>query len=335
MSIETNQTREISRSGDDSSSVEDTLRPERILIVDDELVSRRALEGILGRANFHCVCAASPAEARMLLLNEAFYLVLCDVNMPGESGFDLVQHILESFPHTAAVMISAEDDTSLASRALELGAFGYILKPFGPSQLLISVENALRRRTLEIENRQHRQSLERVVERRTEELSAVVARLRRAEASLRRSQEETIQRLARAAEFRHDETGFHIKRISQYCALLAERFGLSKRHCDLIRIASPMHDVGKLGIPDRILMKPGPLTESEYKIMRQHTEIGYRILAGSGAEVLDMAAIIALTHHERYDGRGYPRGLEGEDIPLEGRICAVADVFDALSSKRV
>ncbi len=155
------------------------------------------------------------------------------------------------------------------------------------------------------------------------------------QASLRRSREETIRRLSRAAEFRDDETGMHIERVSQFCELIGTRLGLDPKRCEQLRIASPMHDVGKIGIPDAVLLKPGPLDDEERAEMERHSEIGYRILAGSGAELLDLAATIALTHHERFDGDGYPRGLEGEEIPLEGRIAAVADVFDALTNDRV
>ncbi|MEA2623885.1 MAG: cyclic di-GMP phosphodiesterase [Chloroflexota bacterium] len=158
---------------------------------------------------------------------------------------------------------------------------------------------------------------------------------REARQSLRRSHEETIRRLSRAAEFRDDDTGTHIERVSRYCALIAMRLGLDPEHSEQLRIASPMHDVGKIGVVDAILRKPGPLDTAERAAMQRHAEIGHSILAGSGAELLERAATIAWTHHERYDGRGYPRGLAGERIPLDGRIVAVADVFDALTTDRV
>jgi PAS domain S-box-containing protein len=156
-----------------------------------------------------------------------------------------------------------------------------------------------------------------------------------AQTSLRRSREETIRRLSRAAEFRDDETGAHIERVSHSCELIASRLKLDPKRCEQLRIASPMHDVGKIGIPDAILLKPGPLNADERTEIERHPEIGYRILAGSGAALLDLAATIALTHHEHFDGSGYPRGLEQGEIPLEGRIVAVADVFDALTNHRI
>jgi PAS domain S-box-containing protein len=153
--------------------------------------------------------------------------------------------------------------------------------------------------------------------------------------SLRRSREETIRRLARAAEFRDDETGAHIERVGRYCELIARRLGLDSDRCERLRIASPMHDVGKIGVPDAVLLKPGPLNADERAEMERHATIGYQILSGSGAELLDLAAIVAWTHHERFDGGGYPCGLAGDEIPLEGRIAAVADVFDALTNHRI
>jgi putative two-component system response regulator len=232
-------------------------------------------------------------------------------------------------------MVSGNDDPVLAERALELGAFGYVVKPFRTSELAIAVTNALRRRRLEIENREHRERLEQIVLDRTSALRQAVTRLESKEEELQRSREETIHRLARAAEFRDLETGRHIERVSRYCALIATRLGLEDERVELLRLAAPLHDIGKIGIPDRILLKPGSLTPDERRVIETHSEIGYHMLAESGQELLELAATIAWTHHERIDGEGYPRRLSGEEIPLVGRIVAVADVFDALTSDRV
>ncbi len=187
---------------------------------------------------------------------------------------------------------------------------------------------------LEVEQAQ-REVLERLVEERTSALRGAVERLQAAEAVIRRSREELIARLVTAAEFRDDETAQHIQRMSAYCELIARKKGLPADRCELLRVASLMHDIGKIGIPDGILLKPGKLEPWEYDVMKRHAEIGFRILSGSDAELLVTAAAIAHTHHERPDGRGYPRGLSGDAIPVEGRIVAVADVFDALTSRRV
>jgi putative two-component system response regulator len=308
---------------------------ERILIVDDEEQIRTLLARLLGAHGYQCITAESAAVGRRLLEEAPVALVLSDVNMPGESGLDFTREVLATHPDTAVVMVTGMDDRRYAEAAIEVGAYGYVLKPFKPNELIINVGNALRRRSLEIENRSNREQLEQTVLERTSALRDTIARLESSESELRRLREETIRRLSWAAEFRNQETGEHIVRMSLYCTLLARLAGLDAESAEQIRIASPMHDVGKIGIPDRILLKPGRLTEEERRVMEAHTEMGHRILAGSNVELLDLAARMALTHHERIDGEGYPGRLVGDAIPIEGRICAVADVFDALTSDRV
>ncbi|MEW6543266.1 MAG: HD domain-containing phosphohydrolase [Nitrospirota bacterium] len=302
--------------------------------MDDEEAIRRMLGRLLERYGYACVTAADAQEARRCLAEQEFALILCDMNMPGESGLGLIRHVLREHPDTAAVMVTGLDDPQLANLALEIGAYGYIIKPFESNEVLINVANALRRRRLEIENRAHRERLEQTVLDRTAALRHAIERLEQTQRDLRLSREETIQRLAIAAEFRDDATAQHIRRMSHYCELLARKCGLDDATCELIRIASPMHDIGKIGTPDHILLKPDKITTNEFSIIRQHSEIGYRILAGSESELLRLAATIAWTHHEQFDGSGYPRGLAGEAIPLPGRIATIADVFDALTSPR-
>jgi putative two-component system response regulator len=306
-----------------------------ILIVDDEEPIRRVIGYLLSPHGYPVDFAADAREARKKLDSHPFALMLCDVNMPGESGMDLVRNILSERPETAAIMVTGLDSSVLANAAIEVGAFGYIVKPFESSEVLINVANALRRRKLELENRFHRENLEDIVRTRTVALQQALDWLERSEKELRLSREETIQRLAIAAEFRDSSTARHIHRMSHYCELLARRCGLSSDRCDLIRTASPMHDIGKIGTPDHVLLKPGKFTQEEFGVIAQHAEIGYRILSGSDAELLKVAAVIAYTHHERFDGTGYPRGLKGEAIPLEGRIASIADAFDALTTQRV
>lgn len=306
-----------------------------ILIVDDEEPIRRVIGYLLSPHGYPVDFAADAREARKKLDTHSFALMLCDVNMPGESGMDLVRNILSERPETAAIMVTGLDSSVLANAAIEVGAFGYIVKPFESSEVLINVANALRRRRLELENRFHRENLEDIVRTRTVALQQALDWLERSEKELRLSREETIQRLAIAAEFRDSSTARHIHRMSHYCELLARRCGLSSDRCDLIRTASPMHDIGKIGTPDHVLLKPGKFTQEEFGVIAQHAEIGYRILSGSDAELLKVAAVIAYTHHERFDGTGYPRGLKGEAIPIEGRIASIADAFDALTTQRV
>ena len=311
------------------------LESAKLLLVDDEEPVLRALERILGRKGYDCTLAEDVSSARQKLAEETFDLVLSDMNMPGESGLDLVKSIVAEHPDTATVMCTGLDDAELARNAIEIGAYGYIVKPFEANEILIAVMNALRRRDLEIENRHHQEHLEDMVKARTTELWSAISDLEQAQKEIRISREETIERLSIAAEFKDSETAAHIRRMSLYCAMLAERLGEDARRCEEIRLASAMHDVGKIGVPDHILSKPGPLDPEEWKIMKTHAAIGHRILSNSTSDLLNLAAVIALTHHERIDGTGYPRGLVEDEIPFEGRIAAVADVFDALTTNRV
>jgi putative two-component system response regulator len=295
---------------------------ERVLVVDDEEAVRQMIARMVtSGGEWECEAAADAAEARRLLARQGFSVVICDVNMPGESGTDLTRWIREHHPDVAVLMATGIDDPQLAQSVLELGAYGYLVKPFKRHEVQINVANALGRRRLELENRDHRALLEQRVEERTREL--------------RRSREETIRRLSLAIEFRSRETGEHVERIGSGAGLIARRMHLDPGHCELIRLAAPLHDVGKIGISDEILLKSEALTQAERTRMQAHSEIGYRLLTGSGSDLLETAATIAWTHHERWDGAGYPRHLEREAIPIEGRITAVMDVFDALTHDRV
>lgn len=310
-------------------------QPASILVVDDEAPVRRILSRALQRLGHECVEASDANEARAAIANRRFELVLSDVNMPGDSGIDLIKDLFQADPHLALMMVTGVDDPSLAEEALALGAYGYIIKPFEMNEIVIGVSNALRRRSLEIENARHRQHLEAMVKERTAGLWKAVQQLEQARDDLRSSQAETVHRLSLAAEFRDDETGAHIQRMSQYCGVLAQKVTGDAERAELLQVASVMHDVGKIGIPDSILLKPRKLTPDEYEAMKQHALVGHRILSGGSSELLQLAASIALTHHEKVDGTGYPHGLSGDDIPIEGRIAAIADVFDAVTTDRV
>jgi putative two-component system response regulator len=296
----------------------------RILVVDDDQQTRGVLGRVLEREGYDWVAAASSEEAFDLLKEGPVALMLSDVNMPGGSGLKLIEHARSVYPDTAAVMVTGVDDPETAKAALASGAYGYIIKPFTPNEVRIAVANALRRRELEVENRAHRETLEQIVKART-------AALERSAKQLSLTREETVRRLSRAVEYRDEETGLHTERMSRYCALLARRAGLDP---ESIRMASPLHDVGKVAVSDAVLLKPGKLTASERAEMERHTVVGYEILHGSNSSLLELGATIAWTHHEKFDGTGYPRGLSGEKIPLEGRIAAIADVFDALTTDR-
>jgi putative two-component system response regulator len=292
---------------DGTDSGETAAVKERILLVDDDPQVLTLLQRILAREGYRCTSASTAEDASVELDRAPFDLLLCDVELPGESGIDFVERALARDVHMAALMVSGLDDVAHAERALAIGAYGYVLKPFTANDVLIAVLGALRRRRHE----------------------------RGAEEELRESREETIRRLCIAVEARDPDTATHVDEMSESCGRIARTLGLPAERSSLIRTASAMHDVGKIGIPDQILLKPGPLTPDERVLMQRHSEIGYRILGGSRAELLQVAATIAWTHHERWDGEGYPRGLAGDEIPLEGRLAAVADVYDALTRDRV
>jgi len=300
----------------------------RILIVDDEQDLRIIFKRFLEVDGYSCTTVGTGEEAFEHLAKEMFSVVITDINMPGMSGIDLLREVRHRFPEVAVLVITAVDDRKVAVKALELGAFAYMIKPVSRNELAINVLNGLRHRFLEMEHRRQNERLEELVEQRTKGLME-------AKQELAVASEETVLRLAKAAEFRDDETAQHTLRMSHYCRLIAEKLGFEQERCELIRLASQLHDVGKIGIPDAILLKPGKLTSKEFSLMKEHALFGFRILSDSRAALLQIGAIIARSHHERYDGNGYPDGIRGEEIAIEARIAAVADVFDALTSKRV
>ncbi len=306
----------------------------RILATDDRPEVLRLVDRALGE-QYRCEFATSVAEAREKLAGECFDLALCDIQMPGESGLDLVEEIARTHPETAIVLVTGVDDPEIAERAFELGAHNYLVKPFWPGQLAITAATTLHHHQLELAHESRQVALLGSAEERTEALRhELIEAQRRAIEELRVSRRETIERLSRAIEMHDAETGRHVQRMAEVAAILGRKLGLKPERVDLLRVAAPMHDVGKVATPDEILRKEGCLSGEELEQMRRHTVIGHRILSGSESELLRMAASIALTHHERYDGEGYPQGLKADEIPIEGRIVAVADAFDAMLSDR-
>jgi len=291
-----------------------------ILVVDDVPLVRLSLRRILENEGYRCLEAKDGDDALHLLERNEVQLVLCDIHMPRMNGLEVVQTLQPRIPDLAIVMVSAVEETETAIDCIQRGAFGYVHKPFQPREILIQVNAALRRRMLEIEHRDRERVLARKVREQTQEI--------------RESREEVALRLISASEERDNETGAHVRRIGLFAAQLATLLGWSQEEVDAIQAAAPMHDIGKVGVPDAILQKPGPLTEAEWNIMRQHPNMGARILKGSKVGFIQMAARIAACHHERWDGEGYPRGLRGEAIPLEARITGLVDVYDALCHRR-
>jgi putative two-component system response regulator len=292
-----------------------------VLIVDDEPAVRDLLSRWLSDEGYACKTACEPAAAWAHLQTFPVDVATLDITIAGGSGLDLLDRIRQSLPDTAVIMLTAEGDTAQAIRALTSGAYGYLIKPVERQELLIQVRNAIERQRLVIENREYTHELERKVREQTR--------------TIRTAYEETIHRLVRASLYRDEETGAHIKRTGWYSELLATTIGWDGERVEQIRLAAPMHDIGKIAIPDSILCKRGKLTPDEFATMQTHAQIGATLLVGSQSPVLRMAHEIALSHHEHWDGSGYPSGLRGTEIPEAARIVAIVDVYDALTHDRV
>ena len=305
-----------------------------VLVVEDDDESRRLLVGILQSEGYQTIGAANASQARRRLTEHTFAAGLIDVRMPGESGIDLLKFVRTNYIDVAAIMVTASDDRQMVDTAFETGAYGYVVKPYRISELLINLSNALHRRAVEIQSRSYIRELEEKVLDRTRLLRETLAPLGDSRLPVV-SAEEMIVRLSEAVTVRDEETGSHIRRMSESTAYLADRAGVNGASHEEIRLASALHDVGKIGIPDAILQKPGPLSTEERLVMQRHTIIGHKLLSDSQSPLLQLGASIALTHHEKWDGSGYPAGLAGDAIPHLGRVAAVADVFDALMSNRV
>lgn len=296
----------------------------RILAVDDQEMNLRLLERILRRAGYEEILGTSQPEGVMELLDTwQPDIVLLDLHMPGLNGFEVLQQIRERTVTPAAylpvLVLTADILPETKLRALEQGASDFLAKPFDQLEALLRIRNLLTIRALQQQVLEHNVQLEERVRIRTAELDQ--ARI------------DTLDRLAKAAEYRDDATGDHIRRVGELAAALSRVVGWNGEQVDLMRRAAPLHDVGKIGVPDSVLLKPGRLTPEEFSLIKTHTTIGARILGGSRVPLLQIAEEIALTHHERWDGLGY-NGTRGAEIPMSGRIVALVDTFDALMHAR-
>jgi two-component system, response regulator RpfG len=295
-----------------------------IIVVDDQSTGRAILEQVVRSLDERVLVEgfARPVDAVVWATRHVADLVLVDYMMPDMDGIELVRRLraLPGYEHVPIVMVTVHDDRKVRYAALDAGITDFLTKPVDARECLARCRNllTLRRQHLVLEDR--RRLLEHMVEDATREV--------------REREKETLLRLARAGEFRDEETGYHLIRMSRYSRLIANAIGLERDEAETVELAAPLHDIGKIGIPDQILLKPGKLDAAEWQVMRRHPVIGHEILKGSASKYVRMGALIALGHHEKYDGSGYPNGLVGDHIPLCARIVAVADVYDALSSIR-
>jgi putative two-component system response regulator len=294
-----------------------------ILVVDDEPANLQLVRMILESEGYtNIITNDDPTRVLDLVLHHDCDLILLDLNMPFMDGYEVMNLLSNSLERRMppVMVLTAQHDQEFRLRALSDGARDYVTKPFDRSELLARVRNLLEVQLLQRYMYNQKDALEYLVAERTREIQET--RL------------QVIRKLGRAAEYRDNETGLHLVRMSRISMILGRASGMNSRQCDMLLDASPMHDIGKIGIPDSILLKPGKLTDDEWQVMKQHPVIGADILAGDQSELLIMARRIALMHHEKWDGSGYPNGLSGTDISIEGRIVAIADVFDALTSER-
>jgi len=267
--------------------------------------------------------------------SDTFDIVITDINMPKMNGVEMLQHIRDIDDKVPCIVISAHTESNFLMDTIKIGVDGYIIKPIDISQFIDTISKTLHKLELEKQNKVYRQNLEIL---NTDLESQVIERIGQVYAlneEIVNTQKEVIFTLAAIGESRSRETGNHVKRVAKYTKILAKAYGMSDDESDMIKMASPMHDIGKVGIPDSILNKNGKHTPEETIIMKTHAQMGYEMLKNSKRPILQASAIIAYQHHEKYDGSGYPQGLKGEEIHIYGRISAIADVFDALGSSRV
>jgi response regulator RpfG family c-di-GMP phosphodiesterase len=299
--------------------------PVHVLIVDDEPAVRKMLATLLSQAGILSTAAANPQEALAILEKTSFAAVISDLRMGPATGFDLLQQVRKRFPNLPFVMATGVTDVRVGVQAMKEGADDYLLKPFDIDVVLASLQRARDRKQLERELADYRLHLEEMVSRRTRELQAALV-------DLEHSHSATLEALGSAIDLRDGPTAGHSKRVLLYSLKIAHGLGGLEDRLSTLGMGAWLHDIGKLAIPDGILLKPGPLTATERQTMERHVELGYDLV--KTIPFLAGAAEVILAHHERYSGTGYPRGLRGEDIPLEARIFAIADSFDAMTSDR-
>ena len=297
----------------------------RILILEDEKPIREIIARILAKGGYGSVAASDAAEARAVIQQQSFELVLADINLPGESGLSFARWVQRKYPDTALMMVTGVGDIDIAEDALNQGIYGYITKPFNPTDLLIRISGALKRREQEIASRTKSEDMKGEICRKTEELAQFSTRLKKAMDGI-------IHAMALAIESRDPYTAGHQQRVGELATAIAAKMGLENERIEALRMAGIVHDLGKISVPAEILSKPTRLSAPEYELIKTHSETGYKILKEIDFEW--PIAEIVYQHHERIDGSGYPLGLKGEGLLLEAKIIAVADVVEAMASHR-
>jgi putative two-component system response regulator len=312
---------------------------ETILVVDDSRVERKIIRDYLIPQGYDIIEAPTIKSALQLMAEKKPDLIILDLILEDGNGLDLCKTLKQDSDtlKIPIIMITGHNEKNARIQGLESGADEFLIKPVDRGELLARAKSLLKIKGYYeyMLMKDHYEQLEGLVQERTFQLKRTLEKLQSANEHISDAYKDSLYRLSIAAEYRDDDTAGHIKRIRLYCDVIGEQLGLNSKFREIMYATSALHDVGKIGIPDSILLKPGKLNKEEWDIMRRHTTIGSKILGGANNIFLQTAETIALTHHEKYDGSGYPCGLRGEHIPLEGRIVAVADVFDALTSKRV
>ena len=296
-----------------------------ILVVDNEPMIRDPLAGYLSGKGFACDTAGTGSEALHKLEAADFALFIADIRMPGFSGLELLDNLAEDYPDVAVIMITAVADVQTAVHTMKQGAYDYITKPFDLDEVLKSVQRALHLRLLRLEDQKVEENLQGLLQSKSSALNSALQ-------DLKEYREITLETLMKALDARGHETQCHSQRVQAYSIHLAQHIGITRDQLTDLAHGALLHDIGKIGIPDGILLKAGPLTPSEWTIMKQHPVIGYEIV--NGTKFLQRSTRVVLCHHERYDGKGYPTGLEGDEIPLEARIFSILDAYDAMTTDR-